>query len=113
MMDKLRELLVNVQDPLVILGFVGQAFFTGRFLVQWIASERRKQSVIPLTFWYFSVIGSTMLLVYSAIRADPVFVLAFMFNNIIYIRNLMLIRRQRRYLEESPGGGPAAGGSAV
>ena len=58
----------------LILGFAGQSLFFMRFLVQWIASERKRQSVIPLAFWYFSIGGSLLLLAYAVYRKDPVFI---------------------------------------
>jgi lipid-A-disaccharide synthase-like uncharacterized protein len=75
------------------LGFLGQAFFTARFLVQWIASERRKQSVVPVHFWYFSVGGGLMLLAYAIYRLDPVFILGQGAGLFVYARNLYFIRR--------------------
>ena len=59
----------------MILGFVGQFFFSMRFVVQWIASEKNKKSVVPLSFWIFSVLGSSLLLIYAIYRKDPVFIL--------------------------------------
>ena len=74
-------------------GLLGQAFFSARFLVQWIASERRKQSVVPVQFWYFSVGGGLMLLAYAIYRLDPVFILGQGAGLFVYARNLYLIRR--------------------
>jgi len=81
--------------PLLIFGFVGQALFSARFIVQWIASEAKKQSVIPLAFWYFSLAGGIFLLVYAILRHDPVFILGQAAGLVVYIRNLILIFRQR------------------
>lgn len=78
-----------------IWGFVGQFVFASRFLVQWIASERKKKSYIPLAFWYLSLGGAIMLLSYAIWRKDPVFILGQTFGMIVYIRNLMLIYRPR------------------
>ncbi len=80
----------------VVVGFVGQAFFSMRFLVQWIASEREGRSVIPLSFWIFSILGSSLLLAYAIYRRDPVFILGQAPNLFIYSRNLYLIKRERR-----------------
>jgi len=77
----------------LILGFVAQGFFTARFIVQWLASEREGRSVIPLAFWYFSLLGSGGLLAYAIWRQDPVIVLGQAFNAFIYLRNLALLRR--------------------
>jgi lipid-A-disaccharide synthase-like uncharacterized protein len=74
-------------------GLLGQAFFSARFLVQWIASERRKQSVVPVHFWYFSVGGGLMLLAYAIYRQDPVFILGQGAGLFVYARNLYFIRR--------------------
>ena len=82
-------------DPWAVVGFIGQALFAGRFLVQWIHSERRGESVIPVSFWYLSLGGSLILLAYATKRLDPVFILGFVFNSVVYIRNLMLIRKKK------------------
>ena len=80
------------------IGFVGQVIFGLRFIVQWIATERRRRSVIPVAFWYLSIAGSAILLAYSIYRTDPVFIAGFSLNAIIYLRNLYFIylRRKRR-----------------
>ena len=77
----------------MILGFAGQAIFGARFVVQWIATERRKRSVVPTSFWYLSLIGSAILLAYSIYQKDPVFIAGFSLNGLIYLRNLYFIRR--------------------
>ena len=74
------------------IGFAGQALFSARFLVQWLASERRGRSVVPLAFWYFSVLGGMTLLAYAIYRADPVFIVGQLGGLVIYLRNLQLIR---------------------
>lgn len=79
----------------IVLGFAGQAMFSMRFFVQWIASEKKKESVIPIAFWYFSIGGSMILLIYAIKRKDPVFIVGQGAGFIIYIRNLMLIRKKR------------------
>jgi len=76
-------------------GLLGNAIFTTRFLVQWIASERRGDSVIPLSFWYLSIVGSVILCTYFAIQRDPVGTLAYVPNSFVYARNLYLIRKRR------------------
>ncbi len=80
----------------VIFGFAAQGMFTGRFLVQWIASERARDSVVPVAFWYFSLAGGMMLLSYAIYRADPVFILGQALGVLIYVRNLWLIYAKRR-----------------
>jgi lipid-A-disaccharide synthase-like uncharacterized protein len=84
----------------IALGFAGQLLFTGRFLVQWIASERKKKSVVPIHFWILSLGGSLILLAYAIHRRDPVFVLGQSAGSFIYIRNLMLIRREAKRAQE-------------
>ncbi len=76
----------------VLFGLFGQLMFTGRFLVQWIASERARRSVVPIAFWYFSIVGGLVLLAYAIYRADPVFILGQTMGVVIYARNLWLIR---------------------
>jgi lipid-A-disaccharide synthase-like uncharacterized protein len=83
-------------DAWILLGFVAQAMFTMRFVVQWIASERAKRSVVPVAFWFFSLGGGTLLLVYAIQRQDPVFIAGQGLGLIIYIRNLWLIANEHR-----------------
>ncbi len=83
------------------VGFLGQAFFSMRFLVQWIASERKKESVIPVSFWFFSIGGGLTLLIYAIYRVDPVFILGQGAGLFVYLRNLYLIRRKARHLAEA------------
>ena len=80
----------------LIIGLVGQVMFSMRFILQWIASERHKKSVIPISFWYFSIAGSLLLLAYSIHRQDPVFILGQSLGCVIYFRNLVLIDRDKR-----------------
>lgn len=80
----------------LVVGFVGQAVFSGRFVVQWLASERQGRSVIPVAFWFLSIAGSLLLLAYAVHRRDPVFVLGQATGVLIYLRNLHLIRREAR-----------------
>jgi len=76
------------------IGLLGQAFFSARFLVQWIASERKKQSVVPIQFWYFSVGGGLALLAYAVYRLDPVFIIGQGAGLFVYARNLYFIYRR-------------------
>jgi lipid-A-disaccharide synthase-like uncharacterized protein len=80
---------------LSILGFMGNGVFSMRFLAQWIASEKRGESVIPLTFWYWSIAGSVLMALYFIFRRDPVGILAYLPNSLIYVRNLQLIRKKK------------------
>ncbi|MEQ4256482.1 lipid-A-disaccharide synthase N-terminal domain-containing protein [Pseudomonas syringae] len=84
----------------LILGFVGQAVFTGRFVLQWLCSEFKKRSIIPVGFWYLSMLGSTILLAYAIYRQDPVFIAGQAFGLLVYMRNLQLISRQAKTSEE-------------
>jgi lipid-A-disaccharide synthase-like uncharacterized protein len=77
----------------VVIGFIGQSLFFGRFFIQWIASERRKQSVVPKAFWYFSLGGGTVLLAYAIHQRDPVFIVGQATGFFIYTRNLWFIHR--------------------
>lgn len=78
------------------IGFLGQLLFTSRFLVQWIASERARRSVVPLAFWWFSLAGGATLLAYAIWRRDPVFALGQASGLVIYLRNLVLIGRHSK-----------------
>jgi lipid-A-disaccharide synthase-like uncharacterized protein len=80
----------------IALGLAGQALFSARFVIQWIASEREGRSIIPIAFWYFSIAGGLTLLAYALYRQDPVFILGQTTGVIIYARNLYLIHAERR-----------------
>ncbi len=90
----------SVEMAWVVFGFAAQAMFFMRFLLQWIASERVKRSIVPETFWYFSFAGGLMLLIYAVHRADPVIMLGQLFGLFIYARNIYLIWHHKR-----PAGG--------
>lgn len=77
------------------LGFAAQAMFSMRFIVQWMASERAKRSIIPVAFWYFSVAGGATLLAYAIYREDPVFIAGQSAGLFVYMRNLYFIHRER------------------
>jgi lipid-A-disaccharide synthase-like uncharacterized protein len=81
-------------DFWVVIGFCGQALFTARFLVQWIASEKAKKSVVPILFWWFSIGGGAVLFIYALHRADPVFIVGQGAGLFIYLRNLYLIYKK-------------------
>lgn len=83
------------------VGFLGQALFSLRFLVQWISSERQRRSVVPVAFWYFSLAGGAVLLSYAIWRQDPVFIVGQGAGLVIYLRNLQFRLRERRE-EERP-----------
>lgn len=78
------------------IGFFAQFMFSARFLVQWLASEKAGKSVVPLLFWYLSIGGSALLLIYAIHRKDPVFILGQSAGIFIYTRNLFLIRREKK-----------------
>src|SRR5579863_3256434 len=80
----------------VLVGYVGQAFFATRFLVQWVASERVGRSVIPVAFWFFSIGGGALLFVYALYIRDPVFILGQGLGLFVYLRNLYFVFRERR-----------------
>lgn len=80
----------------IVVGFAGQLLFTSRFLVQWLASERRRESVVPVAFWWLSLAGGLTLLTYALYRQDPVFILGQGMGLFIYLRNLMLLARSAR-----------------
>ena len=83
----------------LILGLAGQAIFGGRFIVQWIASERRRESHVPIVFWYLSLLGGAITLAYAIHKKDPVFIIGQGSGLIVYVRNLMLIYRAQRNSE--------------
>ena len=86
------------------IGFFGQALFFGRWLVKWIASEKKSESQVPVSFWYMSLIGGLITLAYAIYRMDPVFIAGQSVGSVVYIRNLMLIRRVNE--AKSPAGPP-------
>jgi lipid-A-disaccharide synthase-like uncharacterized protein len=85
---------------LMILGFIGNLLFGLRFVVQWIASERRGESVFPVSFWHLSLAGSVLLGAYFIFRRDPVGIVSYVPNCVIYLRNLQLIKRKARLASE-------------
>ncbi len=78
----------------ITVGFLGQFIFFLRFLVQWVHSERRGESVIPVAFWYLSIVGAIIILIYAIYREDPVFIIGQGAAIIIYVRNLVLIGKK-------------------
>jgi lipid-A-disaccharide synthase-like uncharacterized protein len=94
--DYLHDVFIVRLDWWVLLGFIAQAMFTMRFLVQWLASERVGKSVIPLAFWWFSISGGLLLFAYALYRRDPVFILGQGFGVFVYLRNLQFVLRERR-----------------
>ena len=84
------------------IGFLGQFLFAMRFIIQWIVSEKKRDSVIPIAFWYFSIGGGLVMLSYALWRADPVFILGQSTGLFIYLRNLYFILKRRRAELEIP-----------
>ncbi len=78
------------------VGFAGQFLFSMRFIIQWIKSEKQKRSVIPITFWYFSLSGGIVLLAYAIHKRDPVFIMGQLFGTFIYARNLYFVHLEKR-----------------
>ena len=85
---------INLFNPWIMFGFAAQFVFFMRFVVQWFVSEREKKSVVPDTFWYLSIVGTIMILIYSVYQKDIVFVTASALNMLIYLRNIVLIKKQ-------------------
>ena len=81
---------------LLLIGFIGQGLFSARFLIQWVVSEKKKESVIPLPFWYFSLLGGITLFIYAFSKKDPVIMLGQGTGILIYSRNLYLIYKKRQ-----------------
>jgi lipid-A-disaccharide synthase-like uncharacterized protein len=92
----LHTVFVDRIDIAALVGLVGQLFFSARFVIQWVASERAGRSVVPVAFWFFSLGGGIVLFGYALYRGDPVFILGQGMGTLIYVRNLMLIARERR-----------------
>ncbi len=78
----------------IAIGFIGQSLFSARFFIQWLASEKAKASIMPVAFWYFSIIGGMTLFAYALYRQDPVFILGQGTGLFIYARNIHLIRNK-------------------
>ena len=94
-METLKHFLGVLAQPMGMLGMLGQMLFFSRFLVQWIASEKKGESTIPLSFWFLSIGGGFLLLIYAIWRKDPVITLGQVVGLFVYVRNLMLIHRQK------------------
>lgn len=95
---------MSSQTLWLLIGFLGQALFSMRFILQWIKSERLKRSVIPTEFWLFSLGGGATLLCYAIYKEDPVFIIGQLSGLFIYSRNLYFVLRERKRLEATlPG----------
>ena len=89
------SLVTNPEQIMIIVGFAGQGLFAMRFILQWLSSEKQAKSVIPIAFWYFSIGGGAVLLLYAIWRQDPVIICGQGLGLFIYLRNLYFIRRDR------------------
>jgi lipid-A-disaccharide synthase-like uncharacterized protein len=89
--DYLYDIFVAKFDFWLAFGLVAQLAFAARFLVQWIMSERAGKSVVPMAFWFFSVAGGTMTLIYGLVKREPIIIFGQLLSNVIYVRNIMLI----------------------
>tara|TARA_B100000963_G_scaffold347723_1_gene354393 strand:+ start:118 stop:414 length:297 start_codon:yes stop_codon:yes gene_type:complete len=87
--------LSNIEIIFLIIGFLGQGLFASRFIVQWIYSEKKGESHIPIIFWYLSIFGGIGLLIYAIFRKDPVIISGQTFGIFIYLRNLILIYKKK------------------
>lgn len=92
------------KDPAIwlVVGFLGQAMFSARFLIQWLASEKIKKSIVPNLFWWFSLAGGSILLIYAIHRMDPVFMVGQAAGLLIYSRNIYLIYSKKHRQNETP-----------
>jgi lipid-A-disaccharide synthase-like uncharacterized protein len=91
----LYDIFVAKFDFWLAFGLVAQLAFAARFLVQWIVSERAGKSVVPMAFWFFSVAGGTMTLIYGLVKREPIIIFGQLLSNIIYVRNIMLIIKSK------------------
>lgn len=88
--------LDDIEVTFLIIGFLGQGLFASRFIFQWIYSEKKGESYIPVIFWYLSIFGGLSLLTYAIFRKDPVIISGQLFGILIYLRNLILIYKKNK-----------------
>jgi lipid-A-disaccharide synthase-like uncharacterized protein len=96
LIDYFYDVFITRFDVWLAFGVVAQLLFTARFIVQWLASERAGQSVIPVAFWVLSIVGGGMTLIYGLVRREPIIIMGQILAVAIYVRNLMLIFRNSR-----------------
>lgn len=101
MTDATTTLLKTLVNPWILFGFISQFVFLMRFAVQWYVSEKEKKSIIPDSFWYLSVVGTIMILVYSVEQQDIVFTASSLLQLVIYVRNIVLLKKKANQLEVS------------
>jgi lipid-A-disaccharide synthase-like uncharacterized protein len=94
--DYLYDVFVARFDLWLLFGLLAQIVFAMRFVVQWIASERAGRSVMPVAFWFISLLGGGLTLVYGLVRREPIIIIGQVLAVFIYVRNLMLIYRPRK-----------------
>jgi lipid-A-disaccharide synthase-like uncharacterized protein len=94
--DYLYEVFVAKFDMWLVFGIVAQVLFAMRFVVQWIASERAGKSVMPIAFWFFSMAGGSLTLIYGLVKREPIIIVGQVLAVFIYVRNLQLIVKDRR-----------------
>jgi lipid-A-disaccharide synthase-like uncharacterized protein len=99
--------MTTIETIWLAIGFLGQAIFFMRWVVQWWASERSAESHVPVAFWYMSLIGGLITLAYAVYRKDPVFIAGQCIGSFVYLRNLMLLSRPNRTPRVSPASPPA------
>jgi lipid-A-disaccharide synthase-like uncharacterized protein len=90
-----QETFIDKFDFWLLFGLLAQLMFAGRFIVQWISSERAGRSVVPYAFWMFSMAGGLMTLLYGIVKREPVIIFGQGLATLIYVRNIMLINRER------------------
>jgi lipid-A-disaccharide synthase-like uncharacterized protein len=93
---------ITLEHIWLAIGFLGQGLFFGRWVVQWIVSEKKAESQIPVSFWYMSLVGGLITLAYAIYREDPVFLAGQSIGSMVYVRNLMLISRANQPIGPSP-----------
>jgi lipid-A-disaccharide synthase-like uncharacterized protein len=89
------DVFVGKFDFWLAFGLVAQLLFGARFLVQWVASERAGKSVVPMAFWFFSIGGGFLTLLYGIVKREPIIIIGQLLSNIIYVRNVMLIWKNK------------------
>jgi len=103
--DYLYDVFVAKFDLWLVFGIVAQLLFAARFIVQWLASEKAGKSVMPIAFWFFSMAGGLLTLVYGIVKREPVIILGQALSIFIYLRNLQLIIKERRRAKTAGGQG--------
>ncbi|TDR93853.1 lipid-A-disaccharide synthase N-terminal domain-containing protein [Enterovirga rhinocerotis] len=94
--DYLYDVFVAKFDLWLVFGIVAQVLFAMRFVVQWLASEKEGRSVIPMAFWFFSMAGGLLTLIYGLVKREPIIIIGQVLSVFIYVRNLQLILKERR-----------------